>query len=278
MRRSCEMCIGDNFEEIKYKLEMSFGDGADHCPYCGRFVGKNIDFHTSEPPTIVDTHGDVLGDTEEAHPAYAQLSFSRQSGGYINLYGSAIKHQETISMTVSPSRKQSSKWSERYYAERMPLIEVRMSASQFAQAITSMNMGSGVPVTLETLRGKRMPKCEEMTVSEVANKGLEDKMAQMATRLSSGFSRVEELLNKKGTLKVAEKKEIYEFYSRFTQDVRYNLPYLHECMTEAYDKTATATKADIEAFYVNAVMKAGLDAMKGKQINNDYADVKEIEG
>jgi len=262
---------------------------AKYCPYCGRYLLKN-DHNASEPATVVDKGNDnVLGSREETHPAYAQLSFSRQSGGHSNLYGSAIKHQETISMKVYPSKKMSSEYSERYYAEHMPYIEVRMSQSQFAQAITSMNMGSGVPVTLEALRGKCMPKCEEESISELANRGLNEKLNDFADKIVKGQDRVRDILDKKGTIKVGERKEISDTISMLMQDLRSNLPFLHECMTEAYDKTASATKADIEAFYTNAIMKMGIDAIHNKQIkykvndsgrleiDNDCDDVVDVE-
>lgn len=263
--KDCDKCVGDNYDEIKYKMDDLLGDKAKHCPYCGRYLGKN-DYHSTEPPTIINKTDSVLGDREETHPTYAQLLFSRHSGGHNNLYGSAIKHQEAISLRISPSKKISSEWSERYYTEHMPYIEVRMSQSQFAQAITSMNMGAGVPVTLESLRGKQMPKCEELSVAEVANRGLKEKLNDFADKIMEGHYRVDEILNKKGNIKIGERKEIGDIVSGLMQELRSNIPFLHECMTEAYDKTATAAKADIEAFYTNAIMKMGMEVMDQKQI------------
>ena len=268
----CEHCNVDAYKDYTNKYPE-----ASHCMFCGRYIGKN-NFHRSEPSTVINTDDSILTNIEETHPAYAQLLFTRQTGGYNSLYGSAIKHQETVSMRVYPSRKVSSSYSERYYAEHMPLIEVRMSQSQFAQAITTMNMGSGVPVTLEAIRGKQMPKCEEESVSEIANKGLEEKLNEFADKISIGGKRVEEILNKKGNIKVGEREEISHTFMYLMQDLRSNLPFLHECMTEAYDKTATAAKVDIEAFYANAVMKMGMDVIEGKRIPQiDYEDADTTE-
>ncbi len=271
--KDCKYCIGDMHEEYIYKHPE-----ASHCMYCGRYVGKN-DYHATQAPDIETKEDDILGERVESHPAYGQLQFSRQSGGYSNLYGSAIKHQNTVCMTVYPSKKYCSKWSERYFAKHQPLIEVRMSASQFAEAITSMNMGGGVPVTLESVRGRHMPRCQEETIADLANKGLKDKMNNFADKITKGNGRVKAILEKKGTIKVGERKEIGDIISMLMQDLRSNIPFLHTCMTEAYDKTATAAKADIEAFYTGAIMKLGKDALNGKRINldNDIVDVEAIE-
>lgn len=265
MKKNCEYCEGDAYQKINDALDKQF-KGAEYCPYCGRFVGKNT-YHVSEPPKITIEDDGILGDREETHPAYAQLVFSRQSGGHGCLYGSAIKHQETISMRISPSRKLSCKYFERYFSENIPYIEVRMSQSQFAQAITSMNMGSGVPVTLETLRGKRMPNCEEESVSEIANRGLVEKIEQFTDKITSGEKRINEIVNKKGSILKKDREVISNIYQNLITDLRYNIPFLHECMIEAYDKSATSAKADIEAFYNNAIRQMGMDALNQKKLD-----------
>lgn len=264
MRTVCEHCTGDMFEEYKYKYPE-----ASHCMFCGRYVGEN-DYHKSEPPVVKECDLSYRREeVEESHPAYAQLSIHRQSGGYNSLYGSAIKHQETICLEIHKSVKHTSGYSETYFSGGIPLISVRMSQAQFAEAITTMNMGSGTPVTLEALRGKRLPKCEEVSVSEKANNDLRDQMNDFANKISNGSKRVQEILNKKTILK-GDRKEIAGIYSTLMQDLRSNLPFLHECMNEALDKSTASSKADIEAFYVNAINRMGLETMAAKTETIDF--------
>ena len=76
------------------------------------------------------------------HPAYGMLSFSRRSGGKQSLFGSSIEHKDVIAMTLrhgEVTRNLSSDW---YHGTEV-IAEVEMSYAQFAEAITSMNMGSG---------------------------------------------------------------------------------------------------------------------------------------
>jgi len=267
MRIKCDYCIGDEkYDNMTSLLNKTFGDGAIFCPFCGRCLEK-AEYNKKEKPTVVERNEVWGGEFEESHPAYAQLQFSRQSGGNSNLYGSAIKHQETISMRVSRSVKHVSEYSERYYAECLPLIEIRMSQSQFAEAITSMNMGSGVPVTLESLKGQHFPKCEEKSISERASDDLKNNLNKFADKISKGEKRINEILKKKGAILNGERKEIYNIYNMLMQDLRDNMPFLHECMIEAYDKTAQSAKADIEAFYINAVTRMGSEVMDSKRLN-----------
>jgi len=281
----CIYCIGnDKYNEISDDLLVNFGPAAIFCPYCGRCLEK-IDYKKKQKPTVrLRENGLDTGETEEHHPAYAQLQFSRQSGGCDNLYGSAVSHQETISMRVSRSYKHVSNYSERYFAEHTPIIEIRMTHSQFSQAITSMNMGSGVPVTLEMLKGQRFPRCEEKTVSEIANDGLDETFNNFADKISKGERRLHQIIEKKGTILKKEREEIINIYNMLMQELRDNIPFLHKCMVEAYEKTAQSSKADIEAFYTNAIMRMGEEAINHKKINHilndsgslDIIDVEEI--
>ena len=257
----CEHCMGDNHEEYIYKYPE-----ASHCMFCGRYILKN-DYKVEVDAHVRDRSKEPTGDLEESHPSYGQLSIHRQSGGYGALYVSAINHPETICLSILKAVKHSSAYHESYFANTSPLIEVVMSAAQFAEAITTLNMGSGVPCTLRTVRGEWMPKCPETNLAKKANNDLQDKLARFASNFAGGLNRVNTILDKKGAINKGERKVIAGVYNQMMVDLKSNLPFLHQCMTEAYEKTASATKADIEAFYISAITKLGIDAIqKNKQI------------
>src|SRR5208337_4240325 len=97
---------------------------------------------------------------EDYHdPSYAMVSFSRISAGGegLSLFGSSIKHHSAITLSIKQARLSrdtdlSHDW---YFAEnRFPLIEVTLSPNQFAELLTSMNVGDGVPATLTLYNGQ----------------------------------------------------------------------------------------------------------------------------
>ena len=93
------------------------------------------------------------------HPSYGVISFSRTYGGEKNLFGSSIKHQNTIRMKVSHAKLER-RLNEDHVYEKDKIIEVEMSEAQFAQAITSLNSAAGVPVTLlYTQKEGKIPPC-----------------------------------------------------------------------------------------------------------------------
>lgn len=94
------------------------------------------------------------------HPSFANLYIGRsQCSGKQALFGSSIKHHDIINLRISPAFMDRDLNYDRYYAENLPYIEIAMSQSQFAQAITSLNMGAGVPVTLTRLNGEYIEPC-----------------------------------------------------------------------------------------------------------------------
>ena len=94
-----------------------------------------------------------LFEKKEKHPSYGMLGFSRRQGSKTNLFGSSIQHQNTISMTLRQGEMHRGLNTDWFFGGDV-IVEVEMSQAQFAEAITSMNMGSGVPVTIRYQENK----------------------------------------------------------------------------------------------------------------------------
>ena len=92
------------------------------------------------------------------HPSYGQLSITRvNSSHHQTLYGSPIKHDSFISMRLHESEVYRENGVERHHAGTC-LVEVNMSEAQFAQLITTLNIGGGTPVTISRIDGKNIDR------------------------------------------------------------------------------------------------------------------------
>lgn len=81
---------------------------------------------------------------EYRHDSQGMLSFSKTQGGSRNLFGSSISPSETVRLSIKQAISERSNNTDRFYpinGEKGDLIQVEMSLSQFAQAISSMNTG-----------------------------------------------------------------------------------------------------------------------------------------
>lgn len=90
--------------------------------------------------------------TRHTHPAFAQIGVARVSGK-TNLYGSDFEHNGFITLTIATSKLERDLSSDWYFDDQQ-LIKVAMSESQWATLVSSLNVGSGVPCTLEWLIGE----------------------------------------------------------------------------------------------------------------------------
>lgn len=84
----------------------------------------------------------------QAHPSYGMISFNREScSPATSLFGSSIKHGNAIRMILFHAEIERGLNKDWFYAKGR-IVEIEMSQSQFADAITSLNIGEGVPCTI----------------------------------------------------------------------------------------------------------------------------------
>lgn len=208
---------------------------------------------------------DIDDDKRTEHESYGLLSISRRQGGRSHLFGSAVEHHNTIALTISRAehvRNLSHDW----YRDTDQLIEVEMSPAQFAEAITTLNHGCGVPCTIRHLQGH--PNIQEPpfeSIRETFHNEFKEDMEKIAGRLVDDMREIEKVLEKKA-LNKADREMILKRLSMLHQEVKSNLPFVHKSFDEAVDKTVVQAKAEVEAFFTNAMIKAGQAALAGAPV------------
>jgi len=130
------------------------------------------------------------------HPSFALMQFVRVQGGDNILFGSSIKHDNRIMLRINRSEHCRNFHKFSYYPKEK-YIEVEMSESQFAEAITSMNMGTGVPVTLRSLNGKKIEQHEFVNTRIKHQEDFAKDMKAMADKFSDIVDEAEKLLSAK---------------------------------------------------------------------------------
>lgn len=206
----------------------------------------------------------MYNEIEEEHPSYAQLCFNRvQCGGGHGetLYGSDLKHNTIIKMELKHSSKRRGLNTDWYHG-RKTIAEVTMSQNQFSELITSMNMGDGIPVTLNyTEQDGRIESPEFASKLDIH----EDEFKEMTKRVSGEanelYSTMKELLSGSGTVKKADREVLLSKMRHVVQDIEANMPYVETCFKESMDKVVVDAKGTIEAFYQHRVVESGLKAL-----------------
>jgi hypothetical protein len=141
------------------------------------------------------------------------------------------------------------------------MMELDLSNVQFAELITTMNQGSGVPCTLRLAEGRQMenPPNERLEAQQIRD-DFKEKAAQVARNMTESMEKIDEILNKKAVGQ-GDRKQVRELLGLIVQDVKSNLPFWLKSFHEATGKIVASAKTEIDAFMTNAVMSAGYKAL-----------------
>jgi len=172
------------------------------------------------------------------HESFAMLGITRSSCSFSqNLFGSSIQHSHTIKLKIAPAKIDRMLNRDWFHANTKPYIEVEMSYSQFAEAITSMNVGDGVPVTLRRLDGRMIEDCPQFDKRQEFEKEFEKEMLKIGKSLRVLTEQAEALLSEKKPPTKADKETILKGIKMLRQEIESNVPFIQSSFNEQMDKT-----------------------------------------
>jgi len=221
------------------------------------------------------------GKQKDEHPAYAMLMFSHLSGGNPNLFGSSVKHDHKILMTLSHGsveRHLNSDW----YHPGKTICEVEMSLTQFAEAISSMNVGPGVPVTLTyTEKDGNIPAIEQFIDKRAQYLDeFREKNAESVKEIKNLIKDVRNAFDKK-TLTKKDKEDILSALIRIENATGSHNTFMADQFNEATDNVVKEAKGEIEAFVQHKMTSLALQAFaENREALGEIEGntVKQIEG
>lgn len=204
-------------------------------------------------------------DTIETHESFGMIQFSRVSGSAARLFGSAIEHhQHFIRLYIRRGERIMSSLGYERYTEtgRVPIVEIDLSAAQFAEAITCMNVGSGVPCTIRGVEGSRMDEVPEME-SEVRliDSNFRERTEEMTVAAKKHLAEIDAILAA-SSAKKTDKEKIRTAIWTWERHVRDSAPFMLKQFREAIESHSAKAKTEIESFVVSVVHKLGMKSVK----------------
>jgi len=216
----------------------------------------------AEEPVRVPGNSPVA-ETRETHPAYGQLAFSRVQGSPGVLYGTHLaKHMGFIRMTLYSSERLHS-LSHDWHMGQDILAEVELSYVQFAELITTMNQGTGIPCTIRKLPGNwDIPEIANMESEQKrVRSDFKERIEACANEANNGVDELEKILSKPSINK-ADREEIRKKFYAWQRMISSTAPFVLDQFQEGVERTATAAKAEVDGFITSAVNHAGLQALR----------------
>lgn len=203
----------------------------------------------------------------EKHPSYALVSFSRRRGNPGRLFGSSLQsHEAYVTLQVRYGSRILESGYDRFYGNiHGDILELDLSAAQFAELLTTMNVGMGVPGTLRRLLNKPVEKPPAIVMEEERIRtGFKEEMKRFAQKLQRDAGIVKAILMKK-SLTVSDKDAILSTVTSVLNQVESNIPLTLTLFGEAAERIATHAKAEVDAFITNNVFAAGMRALREEQ-------------
>jgi len=200
----------------------------------------------------------------KSHPSWGSLQISRVSG-QVNLFGSAVSHTHFIEIRVGKMQRKHDLGQDWYYASGDHDLILQLSAAQFAEAITSLNMGSGTPCTLRYVNGKgSLPRPpEETTEHERVAEHVRKKSLEGEQEIPKYQARIAEILAKPSIGK-ADRVEIAKLTDLISGTVKRNIPFYTEQFEDAAERTVQKAKTEFEAMVVARFTDLGLNAAQAE--------------
>lgn len=195
--------------------------------------------------------------TSQKHPSHGVVSINRSVGGSRRFFGSEVKHGTSVTLTISPCERQVDNFGTHYYPRNPPYVQIEMSSEQWANLITSINVGCGVPCTISRLNGEHVePEQITETFTEKSTRKFRERVSNKISEARSIAAGVRTFLETTNLSKKA-KDEINSSLDRIVKNFAANEEYFLTEFTAEADKVLTSAKAELDSFIGQVMMQVG---------------------
>lgn len=197
------------------------------------------------------------------HESWGLVQASRVSGRADDLFATSIDHLHTIRLRIARAVEfRDPGMSHSHYMDTSQLIEVELSPMQWAELLTSMNVGCGVPCTIRYIGGQKIHGVKH----ENEHLKIQDELAAKAKKAASDIGDVvKDIEAQLADSKLPKKtqQEIVQKLTRFQRVVGDAIPFIHKQFTESCERTVTEAKSAVDSFVMHAIVQTGIEHLAG---------------
>jgi len=197
----------------------------------------------------------------EDHESYGMIGISRVTGTPRRLFGSSISHSNTIILTIKTGEKDRH-LNRNWFFGNKQIVSIEMSAIQFSEMITSLNMGDGVPCTLRDIGDGRIEDPPATDDAILTRSEFKEKLLSIADTYAGSINDAKKILLKKGSIKVKDREKAWDIISAIYQSIRSTLPFINESFNKSVERTVLEAKGEIESFVENKIRSTGIQSLR----------------
>lgn len=211
-----------------------------------------------------------MADKHERKDYMGTISWSRlMCGAPQPMFGSEIKTDSPICIRICKAyiSDYSSTTDYRVSSETPSMLEVELTPIQWAEFLTSGNIGDGVPCTITRMDGKRTSPVESRNIAKEYDELIKEKFDNFQGRIKDTEKMVKDILESGKSMNKTQMKELLhqlEFTRNNTVD---SINYAKDRFREDMANVVTKSKAE-----VNAYAELRLSALGAKLLMNDGSD------
>lgn len=215
----------------------------------------------------------------ERHDSWGMVGIYHQHHGGRQLFGSDVTNYNTICLkikTAQCSRELGRDW----IMGDKTLIEITLSANQFADLLTNANIGDGVPCTIEYVMNKGMikyqPQKPKIKVIEEECDALSEKAV---TDIQSSIAMVKELIEKKKISKTLGKELLFNMNGALSSLIGGGKEFYKKQAEQELENMVVEAKRQVQNYVDNKIYNTGLSMLKEgfkspRLIENEESEVE----
>jgi hypothetical protein len=204
---------------------------------------------SAQEPASNAEHGD------EAHPAFGVAVVTRRSGGGRSLFQSDLLHNETISLSVREATRKRDLSHDWIHPGR-ELVEIEMSLAQWGSLVSSMGLGSGVPVTIRRTEHKPfVPEIPHQPRTAESLREVREVTDRMYTRVKEATAALHEAIHEKKGVRAT--KEALNALENAVAHAGSNAQFTVDSLVEAGEQVVAQARADIETHALEVARLTG---------------------
>ena len=208
---------------------------------------------------VTETNDGTLGKRRE-HPAFGCITISRPHGGHNALFGSQILHDHYISLQINTAVEFTDNGWIRHHSNRH-LIEVHMTADQWARMVSSIGIGSGTPCTLHWSQGQGYyPSIPDPVIGDDHKVSLNE-AGQKALQASKDLVSNIQMMIDTGKIGKKAGEALMAEASRASNIIQGTMPFILKNAVEHVEAVVTDAKSTVEAHLRQLVWDAGVDKL-----------------
>lgn len=207
------------------------------------------------------------GRAREEHESYGIIGVANIStSGDNQLFCSPLTNNHSVKITVKHAVRDRELHRDWVFA-RGVVCEVEMSSAQYAQMISSPNIGEGTPCTLRYIPGEggRIPDPpSEIPPQERFSKELKDRAALLSTTLAEMVVASHMVLQANSPSKEM-RRNLKSKAEEAQREILSSLPFLIDSFQQEMDNLTMKARAEFEAMMVKTLTDRGLRALQEDQ-------------